>query len=267
MRPAIFRLLSLFFTFLTLNACGGGGNDHPTTQRISPELLVPAYFYPVGSGQTHWNNLINAAKSSKVNVVINVNSGPGTNLDSNYLNTLSSLHTAGGKAFGYISTNYSKRAASDVKTDIDNWLKFYTIEGFFVDEMDNKAASLTYYQDIYSYIKNKNAALKVVGNPGTATLEAYLSQQAADIIVSFESPYSDYTKGQTPAAWASAYSSLQFAHMVYGVSSVTDMQAIINAMPSNHIGMIYVSDDTLSKPYDTLPSYWDQEIQSIQRLQ
>ena len=183
-------------------------------------VLVPAYFAP-GTGDAggdYWDRLATAASSIPVDVILNPNSGPGTAVDEKFVAAVDKLRGEGGKVFGYVSTDHGTRNADQVHDDIDKYALWYHIDGIFVDEMyvppEQFLAGLGYYSSIYTYIKSKNSAYTVIGNPGTNTPEAYLTAPADDVIGVFEgtsSAYQDYV----PDPWAEAYSADHFAHLVY----------------------------------------------------
>jgi len=119
----------------------------------------------------------------------------------------------------------------------------------------------------------------VVANPGDpfSEVEAYI--RAADTLVIFEGPYRNsdpngpsfssypnrgpYT-GLSP--WWMHYDSSRFANLVYGTS--TQLEMVGSAMKSigSHAGYVYITDDLLPNPWDTLPSCWDHEVATIQLI-
>ena len=80
--------------------------------------LVPAYFYPSGTGIDCWNRLARDAGSVNIEVILNPASGPGTTQDPNYVAVVDKLRTAGGRVFGYVATGYGNRDMSLVNNDI-----------------------------------------------------------------------------------------------------------------------------------------------------
>ncbi len=78
----------------------------------------------------------------------------------------------------------------------------------------------------------------------------------------FESDNADYP-GYSPSPWNLSYDAGHFANLVYDVPTAAAMQADINQAVADHAGNAFVTDDTLPNPYDTLPSYWDQEVAAI----
>ena len=228
------------------------------------QLLVPAYFYPNATGTNYWNDLATAAHVAPLVAILNPNSGPGASADPQYVAALAQLHAAGGKVIGYVSTNYGNRSAALVQADVDQYASLYAVDGIFVDEMSNLAADVAYYASLYSYIKGKSAAWSVVGNPGTNTLEDYLkpATRGADALVIFEDDAGNYA-GFTPAAWTAGYSADHFAAIIHTQASATGMLVNLSSLGAQHVGRVFVTDDVLSNPYDTLPAYWSNEVLEV----
>ena len=232
-----------------------GGNAHAAPRL---ELLVPAYFYPAGSGSDDWQALDEAAARVGITAIVNVNSGPGDALDPNYLAVVESLHAAGGRVLGYVHTSWGGRDSAVEQADVDAYLARYPLDGFFIDEMASDAANLSHYTSLYSYIKGKGAGLMVLGNPGTPTDPAYLSGPAADILISFEGYAADYA--QLPAGYFDPAFAGRLASIVHGASAA-QMDGFIADASALGLAMIYVTDDTMPNPYDVLPGYWQQEVE------
>ena len=127
-------------------------------------ITVPAYFYP----GPLWDQLNAAAGEVPLTAIMNPASGPqaGPADVTNYNFAVRALQAAGGRVIGYVSTRYGDRPLSEVIADIDLYLTQYTpLNGFFMDEMKQApgAVDLLYYQEIYRYIKSKNAAYHEIG--------------------------------------------------------------------------------------------------------
>jgi hypothetical protein len=99
-----------------------GGTAHAAPKL---ELLVPAYFYPAGSGSDSWQALDDAAARVGVTAIVNVNSGPGDTLDPNYLAVVESLRAAGGRVLGYVHTSWGGRDSAVEQADVDAYLARY----------------------------------------------------------------------------------------------------------------------------------------------
>ena len=88
-------------------------------------------------------------------------------------------------------------------------------------------------------------------------------EDAADTIVTFEGSYSTYTSSYTDLSW-DPVDPHKIWHLIYGASTEADMENAISLSKSRDAGYVYVTDDTLPNPYDTLPSsYWSDEQSQI----
>lgn len=239
--------------------------------------LVPAYFYPTWWQGSPWDDLNAAAARIPVEAIMNPASGPGTAANSDYQFAVGELQASGGKVIGYVPTGYGSRSADDILDDVLCYLEWYHVDGIFLDEMGNQLGNLD-YASVYTSIKQLAARagieLHVVGNPGDpfADVEAFIP--AADVLVIFEGPYDNsdpngasfqsypnkgpYT-GLSP--WWLNYDSSQIANLVYDTS--TPFKMLASAIGYN-AGYIYITNDQLPNPWDTLPSYWSQEVSLIE---
>lgn len=231
---------------------------HKHKQVGSQHVAVPSYFYP-GS---LWTQMDSGAPTVGL-AIINPNSGPGTSKDQNYADQVTSTEAQGIMVVGYVSTSYAgtqntARTLAAAEQDVDTYYSWYpNIDGIFVDEVSTDCAARdSYYKPLYDYIKSKGGVAEVVLNPGTNTSECYTS--AGDIIVNFEDVYSNYVNW-TPDSWVSNYPANKFWQIVYSTSSA-DMPNAIALSKQRNAGWVYVTDDGGDNPYDTLPSYWSNEL-------
>lgn len=251
-------------------------SNNAVAERV--DILVPAYTNPCCSGgTTMWPSLIAIADDPlldvDVYVIFNPASGPGTAVDPNYVDTsgngpLPDVRNAGAKVFGYVPTSFSARAIADVKGDVD---KYYDtlypglIDGIFFDEMSNNLGDVSYHQELRDYVKAKSAGAVVIGNPGTTftngtgDVNDYILSM--DILVIFENTGSEYENNYTSQAWQKNYDASRFAHIVHTKSTWDN--TYLDLLASRNAGLIYVTDDVMINPYDTLPSYWDTEVAAI----
>lgn len=224
-------------------------------------LLVPAYFATYGSGLTGWHTLATTARTVPTTVILNPDSGPGKSVDTGYTTAIANVHAAGGKVIGYVSTVYGKRSLSAVVKDINAYVSFYKLDGFFIDEMtaDSVMSHIQYYQSVYNYIKGLSAAYAVTGNPGTNVPEIYASLPVADQLVVFEDSAKRYVR-YAPQAWQTGYPKARFAHIVYAVNA-GQVAAFTAQASARGAGSVYLTSKTLPDPYNGLPRYWSEETQ------
>ena len=224
-------------------------------------LLVPAYFYP----PTYWDGLNWAAARVPLAVIVNPGSGPGSAQDANYVSAVNNLRAAGGKALGYVYSSYAARDTNAIKADITTFFNFYPLDGVFIDEMQNDAATnhYNYYAGLYAFIQTKGTNLWVIGNPGTTTQEPYLA--TVDALMTFENNtgYSNYVAD----AWVTNHLARDFCHVIYAVTNAATMTNYLNFAGSRNAGWIFVTDDTNgANPYERLPVYWTNEVNCIRSL-
>ena len=225
-------------------------------------IMVPAYFYPGAL----WTSMSNAATRVPLVAIMNPNNGPDTSQNPDYVAAVNSVRSAGGKVIGYVYTSYGARATNIVQTDIDSYFTFYSVDGIFLDEMTDDADTnhLNSYAALYQYVKSKGTNLTVVGNPGINTLEEYLTRPTADVLVTFEvnTGYGSYV----PDAWVTNHLAQHFCHLPYNVTNATTMTNYVNLAVSRNAGWIYVTNDKGANPWDTLPSYWTNEVEFVRSL-
>ncbi|MBK8478622.1 MAG: spherulation-specific family 4 protein [Opitutaceae bacterium] len=222
------------------------------------KVLVPAYFYPVANSP--WARLTNVASTAPagtIYAIANVANGPDSGQSADiapYQQAINGLRAKGGRVLGYVSTSYGARPAAAVKADIDLWYSRYGVDGIFLDEQATTAAMLPHYRELHDYIKGKGGEALVVANPGTTTIEGYLSIN--DVTCVFETDGPSGFPSWTPPAWTGNYPAAEFYVLPYH-SSAANMADFVARAAANNAGWIYVTDDTLPNPWDTLPSYFE----------
>ena len=249
-----------------------------STQADEITALVPAYFYPTWWVGSPWDELNAAAARIPVEAIMNPASGPGAAANSDYQYAVGALQTAGGLVIGYVPTGYGSRSAADVTADVASYIAWYGVDGIFLDEMGNQLGGLDYVA-LYAAIKALGAELHVVGNPGSPFAQVEALVPAADTLVIFEGPLQNVDPngasfrnypGKGPYAglplWFNNYDSSQFANIVYDVGSPFKMFAALVKAVIHNASYVYLTDDALPNPYDTLPTYWTQEVEVIEFL-
>ena len=223
-------------------------------QAFCQHMFIPSYFYP-GS---LWTQADAGAPIVDV-MVMNPASGPGTSSNSDYVTAVQNARNAGIKVLGYVHTTYGQRNIDTVKGEVDTYLGWYNISGIFLDEVNSSAAGIPYIQNVSGYIK-ATAAPFVTLNPGTIPDQGYIN--LSDTTVIFEGTYNTY-KTWTPPSWVNSYASSKFTHLVYATSSTTKMNDAVTKAKSRNAGYVYVTNDVLPNPWDTLPSFWNSELTKI----
>ena len=250
-------------------------NDRPKLQ-----ILLPLYIYPnwYNKDKYAWKQVIMAAKKVQIVAIINPNNGPNhTAPNQDYQQGIKDLHQAGVKIVGYVPSNYAKRDLQAIEADIDLYLKYFNIDGIFIDEAANTQDKLDYYRQIYQYIKSQSSSINsgklpnynVIINPGTDVDESYLDRSVADVVVIFEN-YQKVWTNYHPPAYTEKYSSQNFAALVHTTANHKLMESTIDRAVKDKFGYIYITNDSTDtanqNPWDSLPEYWQAQVDYIQKL-
>lgn len=217
----------------------------------APSLAVPAYFYP----GPLWSRMGQARPAV---VVANPASGPGAAADPAYAGVISAARAHGTQVIGYVSTAYGNRPLAAVQADIDAWYAFYDVDGVFLDEGPGTAtcaALAGHYQGVASAVRAHDPAAYVALNPGTDTCESYLGFITTLLV--FEDTAQRFATWTAPA-WMANYGADRFWILTLSTPRAR-MPAVIRRAATQGVGLVYVTDDVLPNPWDTLPPYWAQE--------
>ncbi|MEV6866000.1 NPP1 family protein [Streptosporangium subroseum] len=265
---------------------GGGGDPDPTNPPGTPggqQIAVASYIHPSDTGA--WTRLIEQSPTNKVSVLIaNVLNGPDSQPDPSWAGVISRAAGSGKKILGYVRTGYLGQSdqhfrtrlgstdladwTAQIQRDVDKWYELYPgVGGIFFDEGHNICGAgdqlVKIYRELNQYAKHKHPGALTVVNPGTAVPQCY--EDAADILMTFESSYTTYTTAYQPMAlgWKPKDPS-KIWHIVYGTpqDKIGEVAALARERDA---GYIEITDDVLDNPYDTLPSagYWTAEMAAV----
>ncbi|RKT03220.1 spherulation-specific family 4 protein [Streptomyces sp. 3211.6] len=254
------------------------------------EIAVPAY---VWADDPVLAELTATAPAASV-VVLNPGNGDAP-FDSSWrarADALRSGTTATGerpKVLGYVHTDRGDRDPAAVRASVDNYLRTSDgglhVDGIFFDVVsrecgpgnatrDHYAALRRYVQDTMHSVAPDVPEL-VVDNPGTATADCYLEpgHRTADVFVTYEGAYADYTSGDWPGGnvfdAAGAYrpgaeldpSGTAFWHLVHDVPDPAAMRTILATAFARGAGYVYATSAAMPNPWDTAPA-WGYQAQT-----
>lgn len=215
------------------------------------QLIIPGYFYPsLADPDNEWNIVAGLPKGGII--IMNPNSGPGSSVNSDYTTAVANVKANGFTVLGYVHTSYGARAAADVKADVNLYQSFYDIDGIFYDESSTGSSDLSYYTDIADYVHAIDTDYTVMLNFGVTPDEGYMD--IADIAMTFEQTFTYYNESYVAPSYVEDYAATKFAHLVHATSATDWEQALAWSFERN-AGYIYITDDTLPNPWDTLPPY------------
>jgi hypothetical protein len=226
-----------------------------TTPTLCQSIAIPDYITPSPT----WDG----GASPPVNIVVaNVDSGPGTTQESNYVTAIDQAQAAGITVLGYVWTDYGSEPTATVEAEVNTWQSVYGVTSIFFDGAATSASEEGYYQTISDYVHVNSGAL-VMLNPGGIPAEGYLN--FADIINIFEGDPTSYDS-YTPPSWVADYAPSRFSNIIYDAQGEATMAAVLSRSQGLGAGYVYITDGSLPNPYSALPSYWSDETALINQV-
>jgi hypothetical protein len=227
-------------------------------QTSSPTgIIVPLYIYPGAD----WDALVKVKSNSSgvpIVAIVNPNSGVGKIKDPNYVTGIKKLKDAGIIVLGYVWTNYTNKSTFSAKAEIDKYKSWYAVNGIFLDGMSTAQGKEWYYRNLDTYAKSKGLG-PTIGNPGTTTRLSYFS--TVDNIIVYEgsgTPSLTYLAG-----WYSKTHAKNFSFLAYRVATLDDVYVKESV---KYAGYLYITNDGLNNPYDSLPSYLPHLVSVVQKV-
>jgi hypothetical protein len=208
--------------------------------------LIPAYLPPDGIARIADRPVRDRA------VIFNPDNGPGTAPRAAYRSAVAAEQRTGTRVLGYVHTGWGSRDPAAVVADLQRYRSWYGVDGVFLDETAHDAATLPYYAALARDARAGGARV-VALNPGTVPAPGYFD--LADIVVTFEGPFSGYEAAlRTMPEWLKDVPRRKVAHLVYAA----DRAQALRAVTEGEAGFVYATDATLPNPWDRLPAYLDE---------
>jgi hypothetical protein len=227
-------------------------------------VLIPAYFYPAGAGRVAWDRLIASAGRAPIVVIANPATGPGEQADPNYREVIERAVGTGLKVIGYVNTDYGRRPRAKAEADVRRWVTLYKkIQGIFFDLQPSSGKQVRYYLELRKVVQEQIPEGLVVTNPGTLCVEEYISRDATDVVCLFENR-EGFEQYESPA-WVSHYPRSRFAVLAYRVTEPDRMREYVRRAVRSGAGYLYITDADGANPWERLPSYWHEELETIRR--
>ena len=248
-------ILIIFFLLIGIETPTIQHSVAQTSTSISG-VIIPLYSYP-GATWTKVASSKDAHPNVPIFTIINPNSGPGYSKDTNYVNGINYLRSHHVSVIGYVYTSYASRPLQNVEKDINAYFAWYpNLNGIMFDEMSNVAGHENYYWTLTNYVISLRGGYAfTVGNPGADTLPSYVGTVNAILIYERQGyPSLNFLDG-----WHSQYSKYKWGMTSYG----TSLSDSFVSSAKRYTGFIYITNDVLPNPYDTLPSYFDRLIQDL----
>ena len=209
----------------------------------STGIMVALYFDPQF---LLWDSLIdlkNQYPNVNVLTVINPNNGPGNIKNITYATEVLKLQSAGITVLGYTFTNYGQRDIDLIFQDISKYRLWYNVDGIFFDEVANFGQEEN-LKTLDDYANAKGASI-TMGNPGTDIPPSYIG--IMDNYVIYEN------KGLPDLnSIEERYSELDKQHFSLTSYGVMDFNSNYITALSEFVQYMYITNDDMPNPYDTL---------------
>lgn len=167
------------------------------------------------------------------------------------------------QVIGYIATNYANREQAEVESQIgiySGWSSYtaknISVSGIFFDEAPgtNDSTNISYMQSISTTAKGRNLNT-VVFNPGTTLEKGAASEyfKAADLVVEFEKPYSEWTSAIPANELSSSENYKKDAIILHSAPPTADYKAVVQEAQSMGLGALYLTSSDNYMSIDTVP--------------
>jgi hypothetical protein len=196
-------------------------------------------------------------------VVLNVAGGPGSRPDPHCLEAVGRLGNRGVRVLGHLDSAYGFRAFGEVMSDAHRYLDWYRVDGFLLDRCPTDRAELPGTRRTVSALRGIRDQAHMVLGHGTHPHPGYA--EAADQLVTFSGPWSDYRWSQV-AEWTADHPPERFCHFVHGVPR-PHLEEALRIARWQGAATIYFTDRTARggriDPWETIPGYWDEIVSRI----
>ncbi|MFE3521003.1 spherulation-specific family 4 protein [Streptomyces sp. NPDC059161] len=210
-------------------------------------LLVPLYVHPAEDPDA-WRLLAEAAAGVYA-VVLNAADGPGGAPDPAFTEPVRALRAAGVRVLGYVDLDYGARPVEAVLRDLERHRDWYTTDGCFLDRAPADRTGLPLVRRV-ARTARRCGATTVVLNPGVHPAPGYL--RTADVVVTFEGPWTTYVSAFTRPGWADRRPPERLCHLVYGVPQALTALAL-RTVRERGAGVCCVVERGLPNPWAALP--------------
>lgn len=181
-------------------------------------------------------------------VVLNVRNGPGPGPEAPFKEVTQRLREAAVPVIGYLDTDYGNRPASQIMTELSQYLDWYDVDGVCLDRVAAADTRVAYYGALSARVRKQGAGV-VFFNHGTHPHESYARH--ADLLGTFEGPWPAYRTLSVPP-WTTAWPAEKFYHVVYSVPPERFGEAAELAV-RRRAAAVYITERGGANPYDLLP--------------
>jgi hypothetical protein len=205
--------------------------------------LVPAYVRPDTLAA-----LPPAGGSDRL-VVMNPASGPGTRAEPGWRGAVEAVRRDGSRVLGYVPVAWGARDAAAVQQDVERSLRWYGVDGIFLDEAPAGKDRLESTRATVRAARRAGAQI-IVLNPGVVPAAEYLD--LADVVVTYEGTGDGYAAAlDRMPDWVQRLPAERTAHLLYD----TSREQARKAVAAGGRARLYSTPGALPNPWGEVSPY------------
>ncbi|KAF3906581.1 Spherulin-4 [Dactylellina cionopaga] len=286
-------MASLFqFLATPFSCCISSRKRQPAapTNAFGTSILFPLYIYPDPGCWDRVFTVVSRHPEQHFTLVINPNSGPGTDKfpDAEYTDAIAKLNVYKNVTLiGYVHTTYGTRDLTQVIAEVERYAAWSTysdvdihVDGIFVDEapgeLGERKAHLSYLKTLHGAVKRAFEAVDsqgyLVTNPGRIVEKVFYNY--ADSIVSYEAAFKtmifpDTLFTSTNRKLSPGTPSERQSVLIHTFDGSRRKQSeLVQTLVNKGIGEVYVTTCDPSKgegDYSRYSEYWEDFVAEMER--
>lgn len=212
--------------------------------------IVPAYRWPTPNDAL-WDEWIFGGEKGDI-IIINPSSGPGDFGSSTYSTIVETAQQAGKIVIGYVPLSYGKRDALEVVPDMEKYLQWYKVDGWFLDEAPNQEENRRYIALIGRWClvgREGRRPKTVVFNPGAHIWPGLVAEVPGSIWVTHEDAWK--VPGPVPQPMVASGRQACLIHTFPKDLGLQTTERVLQG--AGGWGYVFITHDTLPNPWDAEP--------------
>lgn len=217
-------------------------------------LGVPVYADPDVHPEI-WAGIARAPAGTLV--IVNPDSGSGASRDARYAVRVDAARARGQVVYGYVDTDYARRARASVVADIVRHHAWFRVDGVFFDQVPGTADRLAYYSGLAETARARG--LLVAFNMGQGNVDPGFAE-LADVLAVFEGPSPVHAAARFPAWMHDAARRTRLWHLIFDAPDEHTLELALARAAAGPCEVVFVTDGSEPNPWCRLPAYWDREL-------
>jgi hypothetical protein len=217
---------------------------------------VPAYFWDTAL----WTRVLESGPATS-DVVVSIDSGPGTARDEMWRDRRERIGLSGQKAIGFVpyAIAGTPQAAAAITGATASWFSWYDVDGIYLDGTPADCATIATVASVIATIRSQKPGARIVIN--SYTTPPTCIADLADAVVAFTGSATDFASW-TPPTWIANRSASSIWMQIHSVPAA-QIVAVSTLARTRNAGIVTVTTaGNGTYPWTTLPSAteWPQVV-------